>query len=218
METSSEILVHIVMRASRSCCRLSATHPWCESPVPPHPIMVYWIEIWWLWRPRVKWTHCHVQETSLRWFELCDMVHYPAGSSIRRSVHCSHKGMTWSATILDLVFKRCSIGTKGPKVCQENIPHTNLHTTTTSLNCWDKAGWIHAFMFFTPNYMTLPSEPSDQATFTSFYCPVLVSLCEFYPLCPVLSWQERHPVWSSAAVVHLLQGSTCLCVQRWYSA
>ncbi len=32
----------------------------------------------------VKWTHCHVQETSLRWFELCDMVHYPAGSSIRR--------------------------------------------------------------------------------------------------------------------------------------
>jgi len=25
---------------------------------------------------------------------------------------------------------------------------------------------------------------------------------------PVLSWQERHPVWSSAAVAHLLQGST----------
>ncbi len=24
-----------------------------------------------------------------------------------------------------------------------------------------------------------------------------------------LSWQERHPVWSSAAVAHLLQGSTC---------
>ncbi len=30
---------------------------------------------------RVKWTHCHVQETSLRWFELCDIVHCPAGSS-----------------------------------------------------------------------------------------------------------------------------------------
>ncbi len=29
----------------------------------------------------VKWTHCHVQETSLRWFELCDMLHYPAGST-----------------------------------------------------------------------------------------------------------------------------------------
>ncbi len=28
----------------------------------------------------VKWTHCNVKETSLRWFELCDMVHYPSGS------------------------------------------------------------------------------------------------------------------------------------------
>ncbi len=26
------------------------------------------------------------------------------------------------------------------------------------------------------------------------------------------------PVWFSAAVAHLLQGSTCLCVQRWYSS
>ncbi len=49
--------------------------------------------------------------------------------------------------------------------------------------------------------------------FPIFYCPILVSLCEFYPPFPVLSWQERHPVWSSAAVVHLLQGSTC-CVFR----
>ncbi len=31
--------------------------------------------------------------------------------------------------------------------------------------------------------------------------------------CPVLIWQERHPVWSSAAGAHLLQGSTC-CVFR----
>ncbi len=36
----------------------------------------------------VKWTHCHVQETSLRWFELCDMVHYPAGSS-HQKMYCS---------------------------------------------------------------------------------------------------------------------------------
>ncbi len=25
------------------------------------------------------------------------------------------------------------------------------YTTSTSLNRWDKTGWIHAFMFFTPN-------------------------------------------------------------------
>ncbi len=46
-----------------------------------------------------------------------------------------------------------------------------------------------------------------------FYCPILVSLCELYPPCAVLIWQERHPVWSSAAVTHLLQGLMC-CVFR----
>ncbi len=45
--------------------------------------------------------------------------------------------------------------------------------------------------------------------FPIFYCPILVSLCEYKPLFPVLSWQERHPGWSSAAVAHLLQGSKC---------
>ncbi len=39
--------------------------------------------------------------------------------------------------------------------------------------------------------------------------PILESLCELWPPFPVLSWHERHPVWSSAAVAHLLQGSTC---------
>ncbi len=59
-----------------------AAHPWCESPVPPHPkaALLDWdlVTVEAIW---VKWTHCHVQETSLRWFELCDIVHYPAGSS-----------------------------------------------------------------------------------------------------------------------------------------
>ncbi len=58
---------------------LSAAHSWCESPVPPHPkgalldLDLVTVEAIWL-----KLTHCHVQETSLRWFELCDTVHYPA--------------------------------------------------------------------------------------------------------------------------------------------
>jgi len=29
------------------------------------PKVLYWIDIWWLWMP-LMWTHCHVQETSLR--------------------------------------------------------------------------------------------------------------------------------------------------------
>ncbi len=40
------------------------------------PVQTSTVEAIW-----VKWTNCHVQETSLRWFELCDMVHYTAGSS-----------------------------------------------------------------------------------------------------------------------------------------
>ncbi len=76
---------------------------------------------------------------------------------------------------------------------------------------------IHAFIFFTPN-----SDPTSEChirlirpgnVFSIFYCPVLVSLCELYPPCAVLIWQERHPAWSSAAGAHLLQGSMC-CVFR----
>ncbi len=60
------------------------------------PKVLYWIEILWLWRP---FEYCHVQETSVRWFELCDMVHYPAGSS-HHGYTVVIKGWTWSATIL----------------------------------------------------------------------------------------------------------------------
>lgn len=42
----------------------------------------------------MQWTHGHVQEPSMRWFELCEMEHYPAKGSIRRQVNCVHKGWT----------------------------------------------------------------------------------------------------------------------------
>jgi len=37
------------------------------------PKVMYWIQIWWL--RRLKWTHCHVHETSWRLL-LCDMMRY----------------------------------------------------------------------------------------------------------------------------------------------
>ncbi len=49
------------------------------------------------------------------------MVHYPAGGSIRRRVHCSHKGMDMVSnnTRVGCGVWQCSIGTKGPKMYQE---------------------------------------------------------------------------------------------------
>ncbi len=127
-------------------------------------------------------------------------------------VHCSHKGM-------DMVSNNTQIGcgVNNAKlvlsVPKKYPPHHYI--TTTSLNRWDKAGWIHSFIFM-PN-----SDPTiwmlQQKTrlirpgnvFPILYCPILLSLCELHPPFPALSWQERHPVWSSAAVADLLQGLTC---------
>ncbi len=51
------------------------------------------------------------------------------------------------------------------------------------------------------------------AKFWRYHLNVAAEIEKFLPPFPFLSWQERHPVWSSAAVAHLLQCSTC-CVFR----
>ncbi len=98
-------------------------------------------------------------------------IHIMDCIAIRRWYTVVIKGWTWSAKMLRqaVAFKRCSIGIKGPKAYQENTPHH--YTTTTSLNRWEKAGWIHAFMLFMPNSDSTSEcrsrnqDSSDQATF-----------------------------------------------------
>lgn len=41
-----------------------------------------------IWCRGQIWTHCHVQKTSLRSFEHCDMLHYPAGGG-HQKMHCT---------------------------------------------------------------------------------------------------------------------------------
>ncbi len=85
------------------------------------------------------------------------------------------------------------------------------HHYTTSLNHWDKAGCFNVlYTKVWPYHLNVAAEIKTHQTrqcFPIFYCPILVSLCELK--FPVLSWQERHPEWSSAAGAHLLQGLTC---------
>ncbi len=78
---------------------------------------------------------------------------------IRRWVHCSHKGMDMVSNNTQVVaFKWCSIGTKGPKVCQENIPQT----ITPPPPAWTVETWQDGSMLSCSLWqiMTLPSERS----------------------------------------------------------
>ncbi len=110
-----------------------------------------------------------VQTSSLRWFELCDMVHYPAGSIHQKMVHCSHKGK-------DMVSNNTQVGCgvktmlnwyeETQSVPRKYPPH---HYTTTWTDETRQDGSMLSCSLH--QIMTLPSEcsrnqdSSDQATF-----------------------------------------------------
>lgn len=82
----------------------------------------------------VHWTHCHVQDTSLCWSELWDIVCYPAGrthllmeAAMRRWVHCGHKGTVMASMV------GCGVSTllvlRDPKCTKKRSPTPLLLTT-----------------------------------------------------------------------------------------
>ncbi len=88
--------------------------------------------------------------------------------AIRRCVHCSHKGMNVFSnnTQVDVAFKLCSIGTKGPKVCQENIPHTitqHHHPKTLRQNRMDPCFHV-LYTEFWPYYLKVAAENETHQT------------------------------------------------------
>ena len=127
------------------------------------------------------------------------------------------KGCTWSANWNSLWHSSDElIGINGPKVCQENIPHT----ITPPPPAWtvdDKAGWVHGFMLLVPNsdpticmYSAKSEIHQTRLRFSSFQRssfgePVPTAASAF------CSWltEAWNPTWSSAVVAHPPQGSTC---------
>lgn len=81
----------------------------------------------------VKWINCHVKETSFRWWELCDTVCFPTGSSNQKVGCCNvHvKGWTYSIKKILQPFNNAQLALRGSK-CQEKMPHT-IRPTITAL-------------------------------------------------------------------------------------
>ncbi len=120
-----------------------------------------------------------------------------------------------------MVFKQCSIGTKGPKVCQENIPHTITPPSAWTVETRQDGSMLSCAL---RQILTLPSEcrsinrdSSDQAT-SIFYCLILVR-----PVPIVASVSSYYLTGAAPNVVFCCcspsaSGFDMWYVQRWYSA
>ena len=125
---SSEILLHIDMIASRSCCRFggrtclmqiscSTTSQRCSFGLRSGDCGGH--------LSTVNSSSCSRNQSEM--IELYDMLRYPAGSSIRRWRHCAHKGM-------DMVSSNTQVGCgvdaqlvlMSPKCAKKTSP-TPLH-------------------------------------------------------------------------------------------
>ncbi len=80
----------------------------------------------------------------------------------------------YSAPIFWCYFQQDNAPSQSSNQISQSVPRKyppHHYITTTSLNRWDKAGWIHAFMLFMPNsdatseYRSRNQDSLDQATF-----------------------------------------------------
>ncbi len=91
-----------------------------------------------------------------------------------------------------MAFKQCSIDTKGPKVCQQNIPTPlHHHHQPEPLRQVRMDPYFHVlYAKFWPYHLNVAAEIKTYQTRQHFS-------------------NLRHPVWSSASVAHLLQCLMC---------
>ncbi len=82
-----------------------------------------------------------------------------------------------------------------------------------ALSCWKYIRRWYTVVIKRWTCCSRNRDSSDQATFFQSSIVQFWWVCVNCILNAVLIWPERHPVWSSAAGVHLFQGSTC-CVFR----
>ena len=104
--------------------------------------------------------HCHLQESSLRWFEFYGVAHYPAGNNDQKMVHCCHKRINLVSN-RTAVLKWWSVSTKTSTVCQENIPLTVCHLSKHPDTRQD--GYFHVVSTLRPKYHSRDQDSSDQA-------------------------------------------------------
>ncbi len=108
-----------------------------------------------------------------------------------------------------MAFILCSIGTKGPKVCQENIPQPLNHQPKLLRQGRMDPCFHVIYAKFWPYHLNVAAEIETHQTRQLFSNLLLSNSDEpVWIVASVSCWQERHPVWSSAAAAHLLQGST----------
>ncbi len=130
----------------------------------------------------------------------------------QKSVLCSHKGM-------DMV--------SSPK-CAKKISPTSLHTPPaawTAETRQDGSMLSCSLRQILTLHLNVAAEIKTHQTrqhFPIFYCSVLVILCELYPPCPVLIWQESctyltHPC-GLLLLEHICFRVWRVVFQRWCSA